>query len=211
MNEERTNSSLSGHSLVALMVPNQATVNDGDSSYATTEIQYIQEQIPDLRFIYYGGGSIQRFSSFVRDPSQDLFSLTYGSTVATSAGPVAKRIIQSKSNAMFFRINLLISALLSSSSARHQSPLWVELVHQQLGHRSDRPVCWAREGELLPNFCQLFLWNWIKPVFDYSVPEWRNIQHMYLAKLYMAPTKLNDQLYIKHNRADLHANKRKQL
>ncbi|XP_017070487.2 uncharacterized protein LOC108107451 isoform X1 [Drosophila eugracilis] len=94
MNVEKTNSSLSGHSLVALIIPNQQTVNDGDSSYATTEIQYIQEQIPDLRFIYYGGGSIQRFSSFVRDPSQDLFSLTVGSTAATSAGPVAKRIIQ---------------------------------------------------------------------------------------------------------------------
>jgi len=75
MNEEKTNSSLSGHSLVALIIPNQQTINDGDSSYATTEIQYIQEQIPDLRFIYYGGGSIQRFSSFVRDPTQDLFSL----------------------------------------------------------------------------------------------------------------------------------------
>lgn len=94
MNVEKTNSSLSGHSLVALIMPNQQTVNDGDSSYATTEIQYIQEQIPDLRFIYYGGGSIQRFSSFVRDPSQDLFSLILGSTAATSAGPVAKRIIQ---------------------------------------------------------------------------------------------------------------------
>ncbi|EDV57129.1 uncharacterized protein Dere_GG19856 [Drosophila erecta] len=94
MNEEKTNSSLSGHSLVALIIPNQQTVNDGDSSYATTEIQYIKEQIPDLRFIYYGGGSIQRFSSFVRDPTQDLFSLTLGSTPATSAGPVAKRIVQ---------------------------------------------------------------------------------------------------------------------
>ncbi|KAI8034144.1 uncharacterized protein LOC128256959 isoform X1 [Drosophila gunungcola] len=94
MNVEKTNSSLSGHSLVALIIPNQQTVNDGDSSYATTEIQYIREQIPDLRFIYYGGGSIQRFSSFVRDPSQDLFSLSLGSTAATSAGPVAKRIIQ---------------------------------------------------------------------------------------------------------------------
>ncbi|XP_017150132.1 uncharacterized protein LOC108160564 isoform X1 [Drosophila miranda] len=92
MNAEQTNSSLSGHSLVALIIPNQQTINDGDSSYATTEIQYIQEQIPDLRFIYYGGGSIQRFASFVRDSTQDLFPLTLGSTVATSAGPVAKRI-----------------------------------------------------------------------------------------------------------------------
>ncbi|XP_034651489.1 uncharacterized protein LOC117890645 isoform X2 [Drosophila subobscura] len=92
MNAEQTNSSLSGHSLVALIIPNQQTINDGDSSYATSEIQYIQEQIPDLRFIYYGGGSIQRFASFVRDPTQDLFSLTLGSTVASSAGPVAKRI-----------------------------------------------------------------------------------------------------------------------
>ncbi|EDW74052.2 uncharacterized protein Dwil_GK21722 [Drosophila willistoni] len=94
MNGEETNSTVGGRSLVALIIPNQSTVNDGDSSYATTEIQYIQEQIPDLRFIYYGGGSIQRFASFVRDSTKDLFSLTLGSTVATSAGPVAKRIIQ---------------------------------------------------------------------------------------------------------------------
>ncbi|XP_062131515.1 uncharacterized protein LOC133842448 isoform X1 [Drosophila sulfurigaster albostrigata] len=93
LNGEQTNSSVGGRSLVALILPNQATVNDGDSSYATTELQYINEQIPDLRFIYYGGGSIQRFASFVRDSTKDLFSLTIGSTVATSAGPVAKRII----------------------------------------------------------------------------------------------------------------------
>ncbi|KAH8355290.1 hypothetical protein KR093_010468 [Drosophila rubida] len=93
LNGEQTNSSVGGRSLVALILPNQGTVNDGDSSYATTELQYINEQIPDLRFIYYGGGSIQRFASFVRDPTKDLFTLTTGSTVATSAGPVAKRII----------------------------------------------------------------------------------------------------------------------
>ena len=81
---------------MALIMPNQANVNDGDSSYATTELQYIYEQIPDLRFVYYGGGSIQRFSSFVRDSTRDLFSLMTGSTVATSAGPVARRIVKSK-------------------------------------------------------------------------------------------------------------------
>ncbi|XP_030375136.1 uncharacterized protein LOC115624551 [Scaptodrosophila lebanonensis] len=92
MNGEKTNSSLSAHSLVALIIPNQATVSDGDSSFATTQLQYIYEQIPDLRFIYYGGGSIQRFSSFVRDSSRDLFQLQLGSSVPTSAGPVATRI-----------------------------------------------------------------------------------------------------------------------
>jgi len=114
MNEEKTNASLSGHSLVALIIPNQQTINDGDSSYATTEIQYIQEQIPDLRFIYYGGGSIQRFSSFVRDPTQDLFSLTLGSTPATSAGPVAKRIVQSMST--YFMYFIYLKAFCSYSS-----------------------------------------------------------------------------------------------
>ncbi|KAM8712229.1 hypothetical protein ACLKA7_012705 [Drosophila subpalustris] len=94
LNGEQTNSSVGGRSLVALILPNQATVNDGDSNYATTELQYIYEQIPDLRFVYYGGGNIQRFSNFVRDSTRDLFSLTPGNTVATSAGPVAKRIIK---------------------------------------------------------------------------------------------------------------------
>ncbi|EDV98459.1 GH23130 [Drosophila grimshawi] len=92
LNEEQTNSSVSGRSLVALIMPNQANVNDGDSNYVTTQLQYIYEQIPDLRFIYYGGGSIQRFSNFVRDSAKDLFPLMTGSTVATSAGPVARRI-----------------------------------------------------------------------------------------------------------------------
>ncbi|TDG49134.1 hypothetical protein AWZ03_004434 [Drosophila navojoa] len=94
LNGEQTNSSVGGRSLVALIIPNQANVNDGDSNYATTELQYIYEQIPDLRFIYYGGGNIQRFSNFVRDPTKDLFSLMTGSTVATSAGPVARRIVK---------------------------------------------------------------------------------------------------------------------
>ncbi|XP_030563512.1 uncharacterized protein LOC115764539 [Drosophila novamexicana] len=94
LNGEQTNSSVGGRSLVALIMPNQATVNDGDSNYATTELQYIYEQIPDLRFVYYGGGNIQRFASFVRDSSRDLFSLMTGSTVATSAGPVARRIVK---------------------------------------------------------------------------------------------------------------------
>lgn len=100
MNGEQTNSSVGGRSLVALIIPNQANVNDGDSNYATTELQYIYEQIPDLRFIYYGGGNIQRFSNFVRDPTKDLFSLMTGSTVATSAGPVARRIVKSKCSAL---------------------------------------------------------------------------------------------------------------
>ncbi|ALC42833.1 CG9380 [Drosophila busckii] len=89
---EQTNSSVGGRSLVALIMPNQGTVNDGDSSYATAELQYIYEQIPDLRFIYYAGGSIQRFNSFVRNPQLDIFSLQTGSAVATSAAPVARRI-----------------------------------------------------------------------------------------------------------------------
>ncbi|XP_037949543.1 uncharacterized protein LOC119680678 [Teleopsis dalmanni] len=92
MNAEQTNSSVGGRSMVALMMPNQATVNSGDSSYSTTQLLYMSEQIPDLHYIYYSGGTSNRFSSFVNDPNQDLFSLTIGSQPSVSSGPVVNRI-----------------------------------------------------------------------------------------------------------------------
>ena len=96
MNAQQTNSSVGGASMVALLMPNMAMVNDADSSYATTELQYLSEVVPDLTFIYYAGGTINRFNSFVNNPGQDIFSLSTGLAAATSAGPVTMRIRKSK-------------------------------------------------------------------------------------------------------------------
>ncbi|KAI8128939.1 hypothetical protein CVS40_1977 [Lucilia cuprina] len=92
MNAQKTNSTVGGRSLIALMVPYMATVSASDSNYATTQLQYIYEQMPDLRFIYYAGGTITRFTSFVLEPTKDLFSLTPSTSPATAGGPVVMRI-----------------------------------------------------------------------------------------------------------------------
>uniref|UniRef100_A0A034VDF0 N-acetylmuramoyl-L-alanine amidase n=1 Tax=Bactrocera dorsalis TaxID=27457 RepID=A0A034VDF0_BACDO len=95
MNAEQSNSSVGGRSLIALMMPySTVQVSSSDSSYATTQLQYIYEQVPDLHFIYYSSGQISRFATFVRDPSQDLFTLNTGSTPSVSSGPVVSRIVQ---------------------------------------------------------------------------------------------------------------------
>ncbi|XP_036333410.1 uncharacterized protein LOC118744476 isoform X2 [Rhagoletis pomonella] len=95
MNAEQTNSSVGGRSLVALLIPySTVQVSSSDSTYATTQLQYIYEQIPDLNFIYYTSGTINRFATFVRNPSTDLFTLNTASTAAASSGPVVSRIIQ---------------------------------------------------------------------------------------------------------------------
>lgn len=98
MNGQQANSSVGGLSLVALMMPYMTTISATDSSYATTQLQYIGEQMPDLRFIYYAGGTVSRFSSFVLDPTQDLFPLSVGTNAATAGGPVVMRIKKSKSS-----------------------------------------------------------------------------------------------------------------
>uniref|UniRef100_A0A1A9W7T5 N-acetylmuramoyl-L-alanine amidase n=1 Tax=Glossina brevipalpis TaxID=37001 RepID=A0A1A9W7T5_9MUSC len=92
MQEEKTNSSVGGFSMVALMMPYMATLSDGDSNYATTQLQYMTEQIPDLYFIYYAGGTTNRFAAFVKNPAQDLYALNVGTNVASSADPVLRRI-----------------------------------------------------------------------------------------------------------------------
>ncbi|XP_020715547.1 uncharacterized protein LOC101457811 isoform X3 [Ceratitis capitata] len=95
MNAEKTNSTVGGRSLIALMIPySTAQVSSSDSTYSTTQLQFIYEQIPDLHFIYYTSGQINRFATFVRNPSQDLFTLNSGSTAASSSAPVVSRIIQ---------------------------------------------------------------------------------------------------------------------
>ncbi|XP_037893311.1 uncharacterized protein LOC119639751 isoform X1 [Glossina fuscipes] len=92
MQEEKKNSSVSGYSMIALMMPYMVTITDADSNYATTQLQYMFEQIPDLYFIYYAGGTINRFAAFVKNPAQDLYALNIGTDIASSADPVLRRI-----------------------------------------------------------------------------------------------------------------------
>ncbi|XP_055855905.1 uncharacterized protein LOC129919096 isoform X2 [Episyrphus balteatus] len=93
MNGQKQNNSVGGRSMIALLVPNMATVNDGDSNYVQIQLQYIYEQIPDLKFLYFTGGSAIRFNSFVTDPAKDIFQISLGQNNAASQGrPVVQRI-----------------------------------------------------------------------------------------------------------------------
>ncbi|XP_055597479.1 uncharacterized protein LOC129747349 [Uranotaenia lowii] len=98
MSEERTNSSMSGRSKIALIMPNTAAVNDGD--YAFEQLQIIREEIPDLRLIFLAGGTHTRFARFVRDQNRDLFQMreiTSGAvidSVHVQTRPVIVRIQQ---------------------------------------------------------------------------------------------------------------------
>ncbi|XP_055907515.1 uncharacterized protein LOC129942548 [Eupeodes corollae] len=90
---QQQNNTVGGRSMIALLVPNMATVNDGDSNYVQIQLQYIYEQIPDLKFLYFTGGSAIRFNSFVVDPSKDIFQISLGQNNYASQGrPVVQRI-----------------------------------------------------------------------------------------------------------------------
>jgi len=95
MNEEKRNNSVGGYSMVALLMPKMGMMQDYDSVYALSQLQYIYDFIPDLNFIYYTDGTITNYQSYVRDPSNDLYSLSIGQTVSTSSQPVLNRIIKS--------------------------------------------------------------------------------------------------------------------
>lgn len=94
MDEEKRFSTGGGRSLVALILASpQSSVSEADANYATNQLDCIHEQIPDLHFIYYAGGNVNRFERFVRDFTQDLYSLNPGSTsIGNSADPVLKRL-----------------------------------------------------------------------------------------------------------------------
>ncbi|XP_055629637.1 uncharacterized protein LOC129770686 [Toxorhynchites rutilus septentrionalis] len=100
MSAERTNSSMSGRSMIGLIMPNTAVVSEGDTNYAIEQLQILGEEIPDLRLIFFAGGSHTRFNRFVRDESRDTYQLReLGSgavidTVHVQTNPVIHRIQQ---------------------------------------------------------------------------------------------------------------------
>lgn len=104
MNEERTNSSVGGQSMITLLIANTAGVNEADSNFAFEQILLLREQVPDMVLLYLAGGTASRFNRFARTPSTDVFQLTVG----TGAGPIqasVNPVIQRIQRGMFVNYN----------------------------------------------------------------------------------------------------------
>ncbi|XP_058836615.1 uncharacterized protein LOC131693093 [Topomyia yanbarensis] len=98
MMAERQTSSMSGRSKIALIIPNTAAVSEGDTNYAIEQLQIMREEIPDLRLIFFSGGSATRFNRFVREedifPLRELGTGAVIDTVQVQTTPVIQRIQQ---------------------------------------------------------------------------------------------------------------------
>nr|XP_036230940.1 uncharacterized protein LOC106625100 isoform X1 [Bactrocera oleae] len=93
MNIDRNTSSLGGQSLIALLIPSPvAYVPDWDMNYALNFLQKLNYSVPDLHFLYYGGGALIRFKDLVRNPHEDIFPLGEEYGVWTAGTPVVQRI-----------------------------------------------------------------------------------------------------------------------
>lgn len=80
MNLERDEPAIGGRSLIALLIPTaQGNVNEEHTNFALQQFQLFREEVPDLRFIFWAGGSAgnaARFERFVVEPERDLHPLT---------------------------------------------------------------------------------------------------------------------------------------
>lgn len=100
LNHERATVAMGGRSHVALVIPQTASVNEEHTNFAVEQLQIFREDIPDLRFIYWAGGSPNRFERFVREPVRDLYPLRIdlqgigGDSIQAVAFPVIFRIQQ---------------------------------------------------------------------------------------------------------------------
>lgn len=66
-----------GPSHVALVIPYiSSAVSDSDRDYINNKLYSYSQTIPDLRFMFASSGAKDRFSSFVQDPSKDIFTLS---------------------------------------------------------------------------------------------------------------------------------------
>ncbi|KAH8403932.1 hypothetical protein KR215_006774 [Drosophila sulfurigaster] len=92
---ERSAGDLGGRSLVALLVPSPISyVDENDYDYSRRYLDRLTYTLPNLQFIYYGGGALVRFHDFVKDPSRDLLLLNIDKTAEESGAPVIRRIRQ---------------------------------------------------------------------------------------------------------------------
>lgn len=75
LDAERASSRSSGRSFVALVVPQLSGVNEGDSNFVAEQLVGIRERNPDLKLLFWSGGSHGRFARYVQDQKRDLFQL----------------------------------------------------------------------------------------------------------------------------------------
>lgn len=97
---ERQNNSMSGRSKIGLVMPNTAAVSEGDSNFAVERLHILREEVPDLRLLFFAGGTPTRFNRFVREESRDVFQMREVGTgaiidsVNVQTTPVIRRIQQ---------------------------------------------------------------------------------------------------------------------
>ncbi|XP_065090066.1 uncharacterized protein LOC135711212 [Ochlerotatus camptorhynchus] len=100
MMAERQNNSMSGRSKIGLIIPNTAAVSEGDSNFAVERLHILREEVPDLRLLFFAGGTPTRFNRFVREESRDIFQMREVGTgaiidaVNVQTTPVIRRIQQ---------------------------------------------------------------------------------------------------------------------
>lgn len=88
---------LGGRSLVALLVPSPISyVDENDYDYSRRYMDRMAWSLPNLHFVYYGGGALVRFHDFVREPSRDLYLLNLEKPPEECGAPVIRRIRQGK-------------------------------------------------------------------------------------------------------------------
>lgn len=79
--------------MISLLIPSPvAFIYDYDYDYCQNYINYLNNSIPGLKFLYYAGGAVIRFVDFVDNGHEDLFILSYDLDVETAAEPLVKRI-----------------------------------------------------------------------------------------------------------------------
>lgn len=92
---EQRNSLNARGALLALIVPQLATVSEADTVFALQEIGMLNDELPDMVLLFLTGGLPTRFGRFVRDEFRDLFALATianGDNVALQTTPVVQRI-----------------------------------------------------------------------------------------------------------------------
>lgn len=99
LDEERAKSQSNGRSFIALVVPQLSGVSEGDSNFVAEQLVGIRERNPDLKLLFWAGGSHGRFARYVQDQNRDLFPLLAFSSSGDSSQqinaytlPVIKRI-----------------------------------------------------------------------------------------------------------------------
>lgn len=97
LSREANAGNLGGRALVALLVPSPISyVDENDYDYSRDYMDRMAYRLPNLHFVYYGGGALVRFHDFVREPSRDLYALNIEKPPEECGAPVIRRIRQGK-------------------------------------------------------------------------------------------------------------------